>query len=57
MIVSKKTSDSAKVQGYFILQAENATDFNSISIGDMDWQSVNNENPGAIYSDENKEPD
>jgi hypothetical protein len=30
--------------GYFNLQAENTTDFNSISTDDMDCQSVNNEN-------------
>jgi hypothetical protein len=31
--------------GYFNLQDENTTDFNSISTNDMYRQSVNNENP------------
>jgi hypothetical protein len=39
-----KTTDLAKGQrGYFNLQAENSTDFNSISTDDMDRPFVNNE--------------
>jgi hypothetical protein len=43
-----KTTNLAKGQGlymYFILQAENTADSNSISNDDKDFQSVNNENP------------
>jgi hypothetical protein len=44
--VPMKATDLAKGQGrYFQQQAENKTDFNSISTNDMDRQSFNNENP------------
>jgi hypothetical protein len=44
--VPTKTNYSAKSQGeYLNLQAENTTDFHSISNDDMDRQSVNDENP------------
>jgi hypothetical protein len=53
--VPSKTTDLAKGQGgYFNLQAENTSDFNSISTVDMDLQSVNNENRASLvleYSD------
>jgi hypothetical protein len=40
-----KTTDFTKGQGeYCDIQAENTTDFNSISTDDMDLQSVNKEN-------------
>jgi hypothetical protein len=41
--VPTKTTGLAKGQGrYFNVQAENATDFNSISTDDTDCHSVNN---------------
>jgi hypothetical protein len=44
--VPSKITNLAKDQGgYFNLQAENTTNFNSISTNGKDHQSVNNENP------------
>jgi hypothetical protein len=45
-----RTNDLTKGQGgYFYLQTENTTDFNSIATDHMDPKSVNNEN-SADYS-------